>query len=95
MINLKVESLWHIEKGNHFFIALFLLCTVFANSALAGACFCGQACMHGLQPKAKIKGDLPFHMRCTATLCESCDLEKMQTFRAANSAAADAACENP
>ena len=43
--------------------------------------------MHGLQPKAKIKGNLPFHMRCSATLCKSCDLEKGQTFSAANSVA--------
>lgn len=75
------------RKRNRFVVALFLLCTVFASNALAGACFCGQACMHGLQSKAKIKVNLPFHVRCSGTLCKSCNLEESQTLKAANSAA--------
>ena len=67
-------------------VALFLVLGVFANSALAEACFCGQACLHGLQSKAKIKVNFLFHMRCSGTLCKSCDLEKGQTLKAANSA---------
>ena len=67
-------------------VALFLVLGVFANSALAEACFCGQACFHGLQPKAKIKVNFLFHMRCSGTLCKSCDLEKGQELKAANSA---------
>jgi hypothetical protein len=43
--------------------------------------------LHGLQTKAKIKVNFLFHMRCSGTLCKSCDLEKGQTLKAANSAA--------
>ena len=66
-------------------VALFLVLGVFANSALAEACFCGEACLHGLQPDGKIKVYLPFHMRCSGIPCESCELEKGQTLKAANS----------
>ena len=68
-------------------VTLFLVLTVFANSALAEVCFCGQACLHGLQPKAKIKINFLLHMRCSGIPCKSCDLEKGQTLKAANSAA--------
>ena len=74
------------RKTLHIFVALILVLGVFANSAWAEACFCGEACLHGLQPKAKIKVNFLFHMRCSGTRCKSCDLEKGQTFKAANSA---------
>ena len=67
-------------------VALLLAFGVFANSVLAEACFCGQACPHGLQAKAKLKVDFLFHMRCSGTLCKSCDMEKGQKLKAANSA---------
>ena len=63
-------------------VALFLVVGVFANSALVEACFCGQACLHGFQPKSKIKVKSPFHMRCSDTPCKSCDLEEGQKIRA-------------
>jgi len=74
------------RKTFNILVALFLAFGVFANSALAEACFCGQACLHGLQPEAKIKVNFLFHMRCSGALCKSCDLEKGQTLKAANSA---------
>ena len=74
------------RKTFNILVALFLALGVFANSALAEACFCGQACLHGLQPKAKTKINFLFHMRCSGTLCKSCDLENGRTLKAANSA---------
>lgn len=68
-------------------ITLFLALGVFANSALAEACFCGQTCMHGLQPKAKINVKFLYHVRCPGTLCKSCGLEKGQTLKAVSAAA--------
>lgn len=60
--------------------ALLLVAGVFVNSALAEACFCGQACLHGFQPKSKANS--PFHMRCPGTLCKSCSWEKSTTLKA-------------
>ena len=74
------------RKTFNILVALFLILAVFANSSMAGACFCGQACLHGLQPKAKIKVIFLFHMLCPGYLCKSCELEKVQTLKAANSA---------
>jgi len=59
-------------------VVLLLVAGVFANSALAEVCFCGQACLHGLQPKSKL--NITFHMRCPGTLCKSCDLEESLTI---------------
>jgi len=64
------------------FIVLFLVAGVFTNSALAEVCFCGQACLHGFQPKSKT--NITFHMRCPGSLCKSCDLEESLTLRAIN-----------
>ena len=61
-------------------VVLFLVAGVFANSALAEVCFCGQACLHGFQPKSKI--NIAFHMRCPGTVCKRCDLEESLTLRA-------------
>jgi len=61
-------------------VVLFLVAGVFANSALAEMCFCGQVCLHVFQPKSKI--NITFHMRCPGTLCKSCDLEESLTLRA-------------
>jgi hypothetical protein len=74
------------RKTFNILVALFLILGVFTNSAFAEACLCGQACLHGLQPKAKVKVNFLPHMRCSATLCKSCDLEEGQTLKAANSA---------
>jgi hypothetical protein len=66
-------------------IAMFLVLGVFANSALAEVCFCGEACLHGLQPDAEIKVNFLFHMRCSGIPCKGCQLEKGQTLKAVNS----------
>jgi len=63
-------------------VVMFLVAGVFANSALAEVCFCGQTCLHGSQPKSKI--NITFHMRCPGTFCQSCDLEESLTLRAIN-----------
>ena len=73
------------RKTFNILVALFLLLAVFTNSAMAGACFCGQACLHGPQPKAKTKVDILFHMLCISYLCKSCELEKVKTLKAAGS----------
>jgi hypothetical protein len=73
------------RKTPNILIALLLVLGVFANSALAEVCFCGEACLHGLQPNAKIKVNFLFHMRCSGIPCKSCQLEKGQTLKAANS----------
>jgi len=72
------------RKTYSLFVALFLVLSIFATSAFAEACFCGQACLHGLQPKPKKLFNFPFHKRCPDTLCKSCDLEKGQKLKAAN-----------
>ena len=72
------------QKTLNILVALFLVLGVFANSALSEACFCGQACMHGPQPKAKVY--FLFHMRCVGMACKSCDLETGQTLKATSSA---------
>jgi len=64
-------------------IALLLILGVFTNSALSEACFCGETCLHYLQPDAKANS--PIHMCCSDILCKSCELERGQTIKAANS----------
>jgi len=74
------------RKTLNILVAFFLALGFFANSALAEACFCGQACLQGFQPEAKIQVNSPLHMRCSGNLCKSCNLEKGQMLTAANSA---------
>jgi len=57
---------------------------LFANSFLAQACFCGDACVHGLQVKTKTGPGFLFHNRCPGTRCQSCDFEEIQTLKASN-----------
>jgi len=71
------------RKAPNTLIVLLLILGVFTNSALSEACFCGEACLHYLQPDAKTNS--PIHMRCSNIPCKSCDLEKGQTLKAANS----------
>lgn len=66
-------------------ITLFLILGIFINGLMTEFCFCGQACLRGLQPTAKIKVNSLFHSRCPGTLCKSCNLEKGQTLKAVNS----------
>jgi len=64
----------------------FLIIGLFANSLLPQACFCGEACLHGLQGKAKARLSFLFHARCSGTQCKSCNLEDVQTLKASNTA---------
>ena len=66
-------------------IVLFLVLGIFTNSVMAEACFCGEACIHGLQDKANTRGRFPFHNHCVGTHCKSCNFEDGQTLKAANS----------
>lgn len=71
------------RKAPDTLIALLLILGVLTNSALSGACFCGEACLHYLQPDAKATS--PIHMRCSGIPCKSCEMERGQTFKAASS----------
>ena len=75
-----------LEKLRIFKTSLFILIIlgVFANSALAEACFCGEACFHSFQDKTSTRS--PFHHSCSGTHCDSCDLEKGQKLKAATPA---------
>lgn len=79
------NNIMKYRKTPNILVILFLVVGVFANSALADMCFCGEACLHGLQRNAEIKANFLFHMRCSGIPCKSCQLEKGQTLKAANS----------
>ena len=66
-----------------FFVQLLIM-GLFTNSLLPQACFCGEACLHGLQGKAKPGPSFLFHARCSGTQCKSCNLEDAQTLKASN-----------
>ncbi len=66
------------------FFVQFLIIGLFANSLFPQACFCGEACLHGLQGKAKARLSFLFHTRCSGTQCKSCNFEDVQTLKALN-----------
>ena len=66
----------------------FLIIGLFATSLVPQACFCGEACLHGLQGKAKASLSFLFHNRCSGTQCKSCNFEDVQTLKASNAARA-------
>ena len=68
------------------FFVQFLIIGFFANSLLPQACFCGEACLHGIQGKTKAGLSFLFHTRCSGTQCKSCNLEDVQTLKASNAA---------
>ena len=74
------------RKFFHVLVGFILALGVFANSALADVCFCGQSCSHGLRPEARMKAHIHFHMRCPDNQCKSCAMEKGQTVLASKSA---------
>jgi len=78
------EAKMHMKRRNvlNILIALFLVLSVSAGSAFAGICLCGSSCPHALQSAKRINKYFVFHMHCPYNLCESCGLEKGQTFRA-------------
>jgi hypothetical protein len=57
------------------------ICT---NSVTGEVCLCGEACRHILQGKLEAGVNSSFHMRCCGTNCNSCNIEKGQTLKAAN-----------
>jgi hypothetical protein len=65
-------------------LGLFLILSVFANGLMAEACFCRNACLHGLQDKKETSVSCIFHVRCSGTQCKSCSLEKGQTLKTVN-----------
>ena len=68
-----------------FFVQFFII-GFFTNSLLPQACFCGEACLHGLQGKTKARLCFLFHTRCSGTQCKSCNLEDVKTLKASNAA---------
>jgi hypothetical protein len=68
------------RKNVSIYVVVFLVAGVLSNSALAERCFCGQTCLHTLQPKSIIS--VIFHMRCPGTLCKGCNLEESLTLKA-------------
>jgi len=64
----------------------FLIIGLFASSLLPQACFCGEACLHGLLGKTKARLIFLFHTRCSGNQCKSCNLEEVQTLKASNAA---------
>ena len=80
------QNLLRNVKIFRLFFVQFLIIGFFANSLLPQACFCGEACLHGLQGTAKARSNFLFHTRCSGTQCKSCNLEDVQTLKASNSA---------
>ena len=67
-----------------YIIVLFLLMGICVNSMMGEVCLCGQACRHSLQSKLGAGVNSSFHTRCCGTNCNSCNIEKGQTLKAAN-----------
>jgi len=67
-----------------YIIVLFLLMGICSNSVMGEVCLCGQSCRHNLQGKLEAGLTSSFHMRC-GTNCNSCNIEKGQNLKAANS----------
>ena len=85
--NMEKNLLRNVKIFRLFFVQ-FLLIGLFANSLLPQACFCGEACLHGLEGKAKASLSFLFHNRCSGTQCKSCNFEDVQTLKASNAARA-------
>lgn len=67
-----------------YMIVLFLLMGICPNSVMSEVCLCGQACRHSLQSKLEAGVNSSFHMRCCGTNCNSCNMEKGQSLKVAN-----------
>jgi len=83
--NMEKNLLRNVKIFRLFFVQ-FLIIGFFANSLLPQACFCGEACLHGLQGKTKASLSFLFHNRCSGTQCKSCNFEDAQTLKASNAA---------
>ena len=80
---MEMNLLKNVKIFRLFFVQ-FLIIGLFANSLLPQACFCGEACLHGLQGKTKARLSFLFHARCPGTQCKSCNLEDVKTLKASN-----------
>ena len=69
------------KRSYKIFIALFLVLGIGVNGVMAEVCFCGQACLHGLQNKSTKQVTPLFHNRCNGTNCKGCNVEKGQTLK--------------
>lgn len=77
---LRNAKIFRLVFVQFFFIGLF------ANILFPQACFCGEACLHGIPGKTWARLIFPFHPRCAGTQCRSCNLENVQTLKASNAA---------
>ena len=83
--NMEKNLLRNVKIFRLFFVQ-FLIMGLFANSLLPQACFCGEACLHGLQGTANDRQSIPFHNRCAGTQCTSCNVEDLQTIKLSKAA---------
>jgi hypothetical protein len=83
--DMEKNLLRNVNRFRLFFIQ-FLIMGLFANSLLPQACFCGEACLHGLQDTANDRQRIPFHNRCSGTQCTSCNVEDGQTIKLSKAA---------
>ena len=83
--NMEINLLRNIKIFRLFFVQ-FLIIGLLTSSLMPQACFCGEACLHGLQGKTTARLNFLFHTRCPGTQCKSCNLEEVQTLKASNAA---------
>ena len=69
------------RRSYKIFLAFFLVLGIALNGVFSGACFCGQACLHGLQNKSTKQVRSLFHNRCSGTSCKGCNIENGQTLK--------------
>ena len=81
--NLEKNPLRNVKIFRLLFVQ-FLIVGLFATSLVPQACFCGEACLHGLQGKTKARLSFLLHTRCSGTQCKSCNFEDGQTLQAKN-----------
>ena len=83
--NMEKNLLRNVKIFRLFFVQ-FLIIGLFATSLVPQACFCGEACLHGLQGKTKARLSFLFHTRCSGTQCKSCNFEDVQSLKASSAA---------
>lgn len=63
-------------------LTLFLVFNILAGSLIADACLCGKICSPFVQQDAKVMAVNPlFHLRCSASFCNSCTYENGQSLK--------------
>ena len=86
---MEINLLRNVKKFR-LYVVQFLIMALFAGSLLPQACFCGEACLHGLQVTAKTRQSYPIHNRCSESQCSSCNVEDVQTIKLSNATHASA-----